>query len=242
MKFIQLIIGIALLVLVLISGYLGDKYGCNIVLCDPLPESIIATNFINSHPVAAGNDFIPPQTERVKLDLRIPTTLRINNTPTVRLSYNEELEFITFGNFDFDENDGPFYGYQQDKLVSESFSVELGSSGFDIFPNQVIHIEKDETLPVKKLWTISPKKTGQHELIFNVENMWYNMGRIKNTSITLNGEDIPLEDTFSIPVQVLTEWGISERTEILIKGAISVIAFILMCPFILGVLKGKKSK
>lgn len=158
-------------------------------------------------------------------------------SPVVRLDYNEMDEFVDI----FAE--GLPRRYTQSDMSSDTSVIELGASSFDVYPTSGIAIGKGKKLPLQLKWTVSARKTGEHNLILNISQLMNNMGIVEDSAFKINGMEfhLPSSGEVSIPITVLTEWGITERTQFVIQCILSLVAFVLMWPVFISWIEKKQN-
>ena len=116
--------------------------------------------------------------------------------------------------------------------LAESASATLSSSALTVAPQTTIRKEAGTTLPTRFLWTVTPKKNGEHYLIVDLSDILdtRHLGiELPEPArgfeeVTVNGEhaDWSTARIQTLPIVVYTHLGISEATFDLIKLALGI--------------------
>lgn len=167
---------------------------------------------------------------RSRVTLSYPATMREDQTSAVNLKYL--LDY-----FAIDMTSSPPGGpISTDPIrgtiakLDGSIDIELASSGFDVVPQGIRQARKGEPLPIDHLWTITPKKTGDHMLLLTIRekhegtferNFW--------SEAELNGLRVQFEQpgVYKLPIYVNTYWGVSRITATLVAAVLAFIGFVL---------------
>ena len=93
-------------------------------------------------------------------------------------------------------------------------TITLSGAAFHIDP-KVQSFETGTGLPVKALWTVLPKRTGIHTLLFDWSGIMpkdQSLGKpqFSNSAVFVNQVEVPSRNDFlvKLPVEVFTKWGI----------------------------------
>lgn len=172
-----------------------------------------------------------------------PPSMRENETLPVDVSYSVEYIVIKFHSI---------YGTQASisKRAAKELDCEIGlllsSSGFDIEPKGRLVEPPGTPIPIKRIWTITPKSAGNRYLLLkveesNIKGTFQNVFPFSGLRISATINDQPIETDrngyYKLPVSVRTYWGVSKRVASALGCIFAVIAFILMWPVTISWLK-----
>ena len=126
------------------------------------------------------------------------------------------------------------FDYRLQQQMAYSLEVSVSSSGFDIAPAQNIKREANVSLPAELIWTISPKRTSDHQILVEVIRAFGLQGYKKNAILTVNDSTTTISEQRPIPfpIKVLTPWGISSQLQGVIQAIVGLIGFVLSLPFL----------
>jgi hypothetical protein len=237
MKIILFLIGVLIGFIVILQGVLGEKYGLLIKPYNYDELTSVDFSLIDLNYSASTHNKPPVSNEKIELFIRLPKTIRVNSTRKISVLYNEKREFL-----DFNNNKNNFETvYVQDEYISDDLTLRVGSSGFDIYPKEYFFIKMGLSLPFEAIWTITPKKTGKHEILFNISEILSSKSLSSKNILHVNMIEIPLPSNgvFSVEVKVVTEFGLDSDVQMALSILFSFIAFLMMYPLVIAFMSRK---
>lgn len=188
-------------------------------------------------------DYLLVMKERMSLSVQYPKEIRENESPVIKLilSQHQQTKELTI-------EEAP-YGFLEPKIyqnvpaLNSDVSAKLVSAGFAIQPSETIIKSKGSRLPVEFVWSIKPSTEGKHKVFFELSDTLKATAFDTRYSYSVNGGEVmfPPSGTILLSIVVTTVWGVSGVTVLLVKGAIGLLAFILMYPVLVGYLKSRLS-
>jgi len=172
----------------------------------------------------------------VALDSLEPTGISVVVPHKMVASNSYELRMVVFGPKDL----------RTSRTLMEESWVHLRGAGFAIDPSDGHRIEIGTSLPFESLWTVAPKSAGSHVLVLDLSDgamrnwvthyaVFYPDSRRSYAEL----EWIALDNSgaVTIPVQVVTLWGLTRLQARVVQGLLGLVGFTLMCPTIYRVVR-----
>ena len=190
--------------------------------------------------VTAGPSFF----HNISVDVKYPTRIYQNETLNISAFVNQ-----TSSNYDLsDVSSGLISADPVDSLLWD-INFSLNGAAFTIDPKDPRSIKASTGLPLDVKWTVLPKLTGCHSLLLDVSRIKPSDETFHPTVLSksfVNGNEVipisvenPNTGAFTVtpvnilelPVEVVTKWGISQRSADVITAVLIFIGFILNLPF-----------
>ena len=191
--------------------------------------------------VTAGPSFF----HNISVDVKYPTRIYQNETLNISASVNQ-----TSSNYDFsDVSSGLISTDPVDSLLWD-INFSLNGAAFTIDPTDPLSFQASTGLPLVVKWTVLPKRTGSHSLLLDVSRIKPSDETFHPTVLSksfVNGNEVipksvenPDTGAFTVtpvnilrlPVEVVTKWGISQRSADMITAGLTFFGFILSLPYI----------
>lgn len=182
--------------------------------------------------------------KEIKINQTIPIIVEVMQYVSAKSLRENYKELI-------DEDPGEFY--IQRRLIKKAekgdmewvgldrpehdLKLALRSAGIDIEPRDQVSISQRKKLPQNVIWTISPKKTGVHTLILDIDkDLTTEQSAVLDATSKIIS-DYEADRTFYnnsnslvIDIEVLTKWGVSQLTEDITRGILALIGIIIAFP------------
>jgi hypothetical protein len=116
--------------------------------------------------------------------------------------------------------------------IDSAIGIRLLSSGFKIDPSAFILKRKGQYDSLDFSWTIFAEKTGVQELLLDISEL--RLRQDDSAILVANGGAVKYStaDFYPVKIEILTLWGISQKTFNMIKYIVGLLGFILCLPFL----------
>jgi hypothetical protein len=130
-------------------------------------------------------------------------------------------------------------------LLPRNTTISLAGPALNTNESKRMIPELTETPHVLE-WLVTPSKRGQHLMNLDISDfirieLDIPYEEVVETQIEINGKSTTPNEAsvLRLPVEIITIWFVSERTFLIIRYLVGLVAFLLMCPTFIGLFKRK---